>query len=253
MKNREVLGIDVGASGIKGAPVDRKEGILVDERFRIPTPNPADPESIMREIGNLIKHFNWHGPVGIGFPTVVQNGVVKTASNIDDNWIGVPITKELTDRTNLPVYVLNDADAAGTAEMKYGAGKDNKGVVLLITVGSGLGTVIFTQKKLLPNQEWGHVYMNHGKTGEQYAADSVRKELDLSWEDWAKRFNEYLIYLEKLVNPDLVIIGGGVSKEKKFTKFEEHLTIEAPVVPAKLMNEAGIIGAAYAAGKAFKK
>ncbi len=252
MKYKEVLGIDFGGSGIKGAPVDVKQGILLKERHRIPTPQPAEPDGVIREIDNLVKFFNWKGPIGIGFPTVVQHGIIKTASNIDDSWIGVNATERISEQSSCPTFVLNDADAAGMAEMKYGAGKKNKGVVLLITVGSGIGTVVFTNKKLLPNLEWGHVYMPKDIESEEYVSDAVRKKLDLSWEDWAKRFNEYLCYINQLLWPDLIIIGGGVSKEKKFSKFKDILTVDTKVVPAELMNNAGLIGAARAAAKALK-
>lgn len=249
MKQQEVLGIDFGGSGIKGAPVDTKKGVLIDERHRIPTPDPAQPESVTQVIKNLVDHFNWKGPIGIGFPAVVQDGTVKTASNIDNQWINDKVNMRIREATGCPTFAINDADAAGTAEMKFGAGKNNKGVILLITVGSGIGTVLFTRKKLLPNLEWGHVYMPNGYTGEEYASDAVRKELDLSWEDWAKRFNEYLMYMEQLIWPDLIIIGGGVSKEKKFSKFKDILTLQSKLVPAELQNHAGLIGAAIAAGK----
>jgi len=252
MKYKEVLGIDFGGSGIKGAPVDVKKGILLEERHRIPTPQPAEPDGVIREINNLVKFFNWKGPIGIGFPSVVQHGIIKTASNIDDSWIGVNATERISKQTSCPTFVLNDADAAGMAEMKYGAGKKNKGVVLLITVGSGIGTVVFTNKKLVPNLEWGHVYMPKDIESEEYVSDAVRKKLDLSWEDWAKRFNEYLCYINQLLWSDLIIIGGGVSKEKKFSKFEDILTVDTKVVPAELMNNAGLIGAARAAAKALK-
>ncbi len=251
MKYKEVLGIDIGGSGIKGAPVNAKKGVLLSERHRIPTPDPATPEAVAKEIGNIVSHFNWKGPVGCGFPAVIKNGIARTASNIDNSWIGTNAATLFSEATKCPVLVLNDADAAGMAEMKFGAGSKQKGVVLLITIGSGIGTVVFTKGKLLPNMEWGHVYMQHGLTGEQYASDAVRKDKNLDWDEWGKRFNEYLVYMKKLLWPDLVIIGGGASK--KLQKFEHCLTVQTEVRPAKLLNEAGIIGAAYAARKTIKK
>ncbi len=251
MKIREVMGVDVGGSGIKGAPVDTKKGILLDDRHRIPTPEESKPEKISKIIKELIDHFNWKGPIGIGFPAVVQQGVVKTASNIDKSWIGVNAADLFAKETDCPVYLVNDADAAAIAEMKFGAGKNNKGLVLLMTVGTGIGTVLYTKKKLVPNMELGHVILPNGKEAEAYCSDGVRKELDLSWEDWGKRFNEYLVYMEALLRPDLIIIGGGLSK--KMHKFEDVITIKTPIEPAKLLNEAGLIGAAVGARKTFKK
>lgn len=250
MKLREVLGIDFGGSGIKGAPVDTKTGMLLDERFRIPTPNPSTPESVAKTISEIVNHFNWKGGIGVGFPAVIQNGIVRTAANIDKSWIGKNANRLFSDVTKCPVIVVNDADAAGMAEMKWGAGKDNKGVVFLVTVGTGLGTVMFASRRLLPNLEWGHVFLPNGQEAETWASDATRKKLELSWEDWAKRFNDYLCYIEDLVWPDLIIIGGGVSK--KLDNFAKYLTIKTKIVPASLMNEAGLIGAAIAAKKYFK-
>jgi polyphosphate glucokinase len=250
MKYRHILGIDFGGSGIKGAPVDTKSGKLTDERFRIPTPSPSAPEKVAEVIAKLVKHFKWKGPIGLAFPAVVLNGVVKTASNIDNSWIGTNASKLITDKTGLPTFVINDADAAGMAEMKFGAGKGKKGSIVLITVGTGIGTVFFTRGKLVPNTELGHVYLNTGMEAEDFTSDAVRKREELSWELWAKRFDIYLHEIEKLFWPELIIIGGGVSKKKEL--FIEHITIDTKVVMAKSKNEAGIIGAALAT-KANKK
>jgi polyphosphate glucokinase len=249
MANKKVLGIDVGGSGIKGAPVDIEKGELTMERFRIDTPQPATPKAVSKTINEIVKHFKWNGPIGVGFPAAVQNGVVKTASNIDKSWIGVNAQTEISKVTGCPTLVLNDADAAGVAEMKYGAGRKNKGSIILITVGTGLGFVMFSKKKLVPNLELGHLLMPNGVTGEEYAADRIRKEEELDWTEWGARFSEYLSYVEKLMYPDLFIIGGGVSK--KLDKFNEVIKCTTPVVPAKLLNEAGLIGAARAASKEF--
>lgn len=237
----KVLGIDFGGSGIKGAIVDTKTGELVTERHRIVTPQPATPEAVTEVIAELIQYFEWKGDVGIGIPAVVKSGVVLTAANIDKSWIGHPINKELSEKTGCVVECVNDADAAGIAEIHYGAGAKEKGMVFLLTVGTGIGTVIFIDKHLVPNLELGHLEFK-GKTIEKYAADSVRKRKDLSWKEWGKRFNNSLGYYEKMFNPNLFIVGGGVSK--KMEKFDAYLDLDTPVVPAEMENNAGIIGAA---------
>jgi polyphosphate glucokinase len=244
MKYKRILGIDIGGSGIKGAPVDTKTGKLTELRHRIPTPIPATPESVALVIKHIADHFKWEGPVGCGFPAVVQNGIVKTAANIDKSWIGVNAQELFTKTTGLPTYVLNDADAAGMAEVKFGAGKKFKGTILLLTVGTGIGSVVFTKGKLLPNTEFGHIILN-GQDAELYASDAVRKNENLDWDVWAKRFDEYLHELERLLWPELIIIGGGMSKKKK--KYTDYLTVKSKVVAAKLQNEAGLVGAALAA------
>ena len=237
----EVLGIDFGGSGIKGAIVDTKTGELVTERHRIETPQPATPEAVAEVMAELIQHFNWKGKVGVGVPAVVKNGIVLTAANIDDSWIGQPINQQLSDKTGCEVECINDADAAGIAEIYFGAGAKAKGMVFLLTVGTGIGTVIFIDKHLVPNLELGHPEFKD-KTIERYAADSVRKRKNLSWKQWGKRFNNALDYYEKMFNPNLFIVGGGVSK--KMDKFKEFITVDTPVVPAEMENNAGIIGAA---------
>ena len=247
MKTREVLGIDVGGSGIKGAIVDAKNGELITERHRIVTPSPATPESVAEEINNLVKHFAWKGPIGIGMPAVVQQGVLKTAANIDKSFIDFNFEKLIATKTKCPVKALNDADAAGLAEMKFGAGKNHEGVVLIITVGTGIGTSIFTNRKLLANTELGHIYMKENREAELFTSDATRQKLELSWPDWSARFNEYLNYMESLFWPDLIIIGGGVSKNEK--KYLPFITVKSKVVNAELKNNAGIIGAAVAAKK----
>ena len=237
----EVLGIDFGGSGIKGAIVDTKTGELVTERHRIETPQPATPEAVAEVMAQLTDHFNWKGKVGVGVPAVVKNGVMLTAANIDKSWIGQKVNKQLSDKTGCEVECVNDADAAGIAEIHFGAGAKEKGMVFLLTVGTGIGTVIFIDKHLVPNLELGHLEFN-GKTIERYSADSVRKRKNLSWEEWGKRFNKVLDYYDKMFNPNLFIIGGGVSK--KMDKFEDCIKLDTPVVPAEMQNNAGIIGAA---------
>ena len=249
MKYTNVLGVDIGGSGVKGAIVNTKKGEMLTDRFRIPTPEPANPEAISEVVSEISKHFNWSGPIGAGFPGVVQNGIIRTAANVDNSWINTDIDKLLSDVTGCPVNVVNDADAAGLAEMKFGAGIGNKGLVLLITVGTGLGTVLFAGGKLVPNLEMGHIILR-GADAEKYASDAARQNDHLSWEKWAARFNEYLKCIEDLTWPDLIIIGGGVSKKNEL--FNGLIKARAKIVPAQLQNNAGIVGAAYASRYKFK-
>ncbi len=240
----KILGIDVGGTGIKGAIVDTKKGELLTERHRIDTPQPATPQAVIDTIIAIIKEFDWHGVIGVGFPAAVRHEIVKTASNIDKSWIGMNAAQKIEEATGCPTHLVNDVDAAGLAEMEFGAGKKEKGSALMVAAGTGIGTALFINKKLVPNTELGFVQL-HGMPGEHYAANSVRKNEDLSWEEWGKRFNEYLQRLESLFWPDLFIMGGGVSKN--FEKYSEYFTLDTPVVPAKSKNHAGIIGAALAA------
>lgn len=240
----QIMGIDIGGSGIKGAPVDLDKGELVHERHKIATPQPSTPAAVAAVVAELIGHFNYQGPVGCTFPAVVQHGVTLTAANVDKSWIGANAEQLFREVTGLPVLVLNDADAAGVAEMHFGAGKDRKGVVILLTFGTGIGSAIFTGGVLLPNTEFGHLQVR-GKDAEHRAAARIREEEDLSWKEWAERVQEYLAYMEFLFSPDLFIIGGGISR--KFDKFQKYLTTRAEIVPAQLGNDAGIVGAAMAA------
>jgi polyphosphate glucokinase len=239
-----ILGIDIGGSGIKGAPVDLTNGVLSAERVRIPTPQPATPDAIAETIREIVQHFAWTGPIGCGLPAVVQNGVARTAANIDAGWIGTDAHRLLSQKTGCPVTVINDADAAGIAEMQFGAGRERTGTILLVTVGTGLGTALFREKVLVPNTEFGHLLLN-GKVAETYASAAIRDKLGLTYKKWAKRFDLYLHRLQALFWPDLFIIGGGISK--KHDKFFPYLTVETEVLPATLRNEAGIVGAAAAA------
>ncbi|MCF8309406.1 MAG: ROK family protein [Bacteroidales bacterium] len=241
------LGIDFGGSGIKGCLVDTSQGVFTTERHRIETPSPASPEKVTQIFKDIINHFDYSGDVGVAFPAAVQNGLVRTASNIDKSWIGQNAATLIEESTSNRASVVNDADAAALAEVRFGHGKDIAGTVLMITIGSGLGTAIFTDGKLLANTELGHVYYKN-KIAEKWASDATRKEEDLSWKKWAKRFNEYLHYMEKLFYPELIILGGGASK--KFEKYSEYLKdVETEVVPAYLQNHAGIIGAAIRAAE----
>ena len=245
-----VLGIDVGGSGIKGAPIDPSTGKLVRERIRIPTPDPATPGAVARVVAEIVHHFeDVEGPLGVTFPARVKNGVTLTAANVDDAWIGTDAAALFSERTGRTVTVLNDADAAGAAEMRYGAGNNCDGIVLMLTFGTGIGSALFHDGVLIPNTELGHLEMK-GTKAEWYASDRVRKHEDLSWTAWAERVQAYLLHVEFLFAPDLIIIGGGVSKPKRTKKYLDHLHTQAPLVPAKLCNEAGIVGAALTAARA---
>lgn len=237
----EILGVDIGGSGIKGAPVDTENGQLLSERYRLSTPKSGSPKAIAKTLKKLVAHFEWSGVIGCGFPAVIQDGVARTASNVDKDWIGANAAALFSETTNCKTCVVNDADAAGLAEMRFGAGKDQKGIVLLLTVGTGIGSAMFTGGKLVTNSELGHIYLN-GKIAEDYTSDAARKSSDLTWKKWAKRFDKYLDHVESIFWPDLIIIGGGASK--RFEKFRKYLTVKSNVVPAQLLNDAGIIGAA---------
>ncbi|MEM9722234.1 MAG: ROK family protein [Bacteroidota bacterium] len=241
----EILGIDIGGSGIKGAPIDTKNGSLLADRYRIATPSPATPARVARVISEILVHFNWKGPIGCGFPAAIQHGVAQTASNIDKAWVGTNVEQLFTNQTGMSTIVLNDADAAGLAEVYFGAGKGVEGLVFMVTVGTGLGTALITDGKLVPNTELGHIKIKKGIVAEPYASDATKKKLDLSWKQWAKRFEDYLQEIEKLFFPDLILVGGGTSK--RFEKFVDHLDIKTPIRPAQLLNNAGMIGAAKAA------
>jgi len=236
-----LLGVDVGGSGIKGALVDSAKGVLVSDRIRLDTPTPATPEAVGETFRELIQFLGWKKNIGVGFPSIIKKGKAYSAANIDKEWNGLHVRKFLEKVTRLPVSVINDADAAGLAEMTYGYGKGLKGVVLLITIGSGLGSALFLDGKLLPNTEFGHVRM-HGMIAEHYASSRIRKEENLSMEEWGKRFDEYLNYMNLLVNPDHIFLGGGISKH--FDTFSPYLQLRDKVRAAKLRNNAGIIGAA---------
>jgi polyphosphate glucokinase len=238
-----VFGIDVGGSGIKGAPVDTDSGELLEERVRIKTPKPATPEAIVRTAVEVVREAGWEGPVGCGFPAVVKGGVVQTAANIDKAAIGFDLSEALVRKLDSPVSIVNDADAAGLAEIRWGAGREQDGVILMLTLGTGIGTSLFVGGRLVPNTEFGHIELR-GKDAEHRAADSARKRDDLSWKEYAKRLDEYLHKVEFLLWPDLIVIGGGISKKSE--KFFPHLTARTKVVAAEMHNDAGIAGAALA-------
>jgi polyphosphate glucokinase len=238
-----VFGIDVGGSGIKGAPVDTASGELLAERVRIKTPRPATPEAIVETAVEVVNEAGWQGPVGCGFPAVVKGGVVNTAANVDKAAIGFDLGAALERELDTRVSVVNDADAAGLAEMRWGAGRDRDGVVLMLTLGTGIGTSLFIDGRLVPNTELGHIEVR-GKDAEHKAADSARKRDDLDWKQYAKRLDEYLHKIEDLLWPDLIVVGGGISKKSE--KYFPHLTTRTKVVRAEMQNNAGIAGAALA-------
>jgi len=240
----DVFGLDVGGSGIKGAPVNISSGELLGERFRIPTPQPATPAEVLAIAAQVVTHWDWQGPIGCGFPAVVKDGVVYTAANIAPEWIGFDLKAGLQQAIGRPVQVLNDADAAGLAEMRWGAGRNVDGVVLMVTLGTGIGTALFVKGHLVPNTELGHIEIR-GKEAEDRAADRIREQKQLTWKQYAKRVDEYLLAIERLLWPDLIIIGGGVSKLAD--NFVPRLTVRTPIIPAQMFNNAGIAGAALAA------
>jgi polyphosphate glucokinase len=237
-----ILGIDIGGSGVKGAPVDVTTGELLAERFRLPTPQPATPKATMKTIQEIVAHFGWHGPIGCGYPGVIKHGFVHTAANVDESWIGFSLKNAIQDLTSQEVQVVNDADAAGIAEMYFGAGKAQLGMVVMVTLGTGIGVAAFIDGKLIPNLELGHIEIK-GEDAEHRAAEAAKEREDLDWKDWAKRVDRFLYRLERLIWPDLYIIGGGVSKDwDQFVPYFKKVNV--PVVPAMLRNNAGIVGAA---------
>lgn len=235
-----ILGVDIGGSGMKAALVDVAAGAMASDRRRIKTPKPADPQAMAEVFGQLIDHFGYTGPIGCTFPGVVQGGVVRTAANLDPSWVGLNAA-ELFGRPDCPVTVMNDGDAAGLAEMAHGAGQGVSGTVVLITIGTGLGSAVFTDGELVRNTEFGHVEIN-GFNAETRASSRVIDEFGLSFTQWAPRIERFLQELEKLLWPDLFILGGGISKE--FDRWSPKISIDTPMVPAELRNHAGIVGAA---------
>ncbi len=240
----EILGIDIGASGIKGAPVDTRSGEMTAERLRIPTPEGAEPAAVSEAVGQLVRRFNWSGPIGCGFPAAVRHGRALTAVNISRNWVGESVAELFRQAAGCPVTVINDADAAGLAEMRFGAGRGRPGLVMILTLGTGIGTALFIDGRLVPNTELGQVEFC-GKAAEKRAAAIVRKRQGLSWAKWARRLDDYLHRMEYYFWPDLMIVGGGVSR--KSGKFLPLLTLQTEVVTAQMLNSAGVVGAALSA------
>src|SRR5512136_1660894 len=241
----ELVGIDIGGSGIKGPPVDVSNGVLTAERFRIPTPDPSTPEAVGDMVAEIVRHFEWKKPVGCTFPAIVQHGVNHSAANVDQGWMHFDAEAFLQQKTGCPLRLVNDADAAGLAEAAFGSAKVGSGVVMVLTFGTSIGSALLVDGILVPNLELGHLEIR-GKDAEKRASDLARAQRDLSWSKWAKRVNEFLARLELYFSPDLFVIGGGVSKN--YAKFGGYLQAErARIVPAQLLNEAGIVGAAMAA------
>jgi polyphosphate glucokinase len=242
----QVLGIDIGGTGIKAAPVDVATGKLTAERKKLDTPHPAKPDPVAAVVQELVTAFAWTGPIGATFPGVVTSGTIQSAANLDPDWIGVNASELFSRATGLPVTVINDADAAGIAEMKFGAGAGQTGTVLVLTLGTGIGSALFTGGTLVPNTEFGHIEIR-GKDAERRASEHAREERELSWGKWAGHVDEYLEHMERLLSPSLIILGGGISKRSE--KFLPLLTdLRARVVPAGMLNDAGIVGAAMTVG-----
>ena len=249
--SKRAFGVDIGGSGIKGAPVALKSGELTAERFRIETPQPATPDAVARTVAEVIAHFKpkTQVPIGVTFPGVVQRGIIRTAANLDPSLIGVDLGKAIQAHARREVRVMNDADAAGFAEYQYGAAEGKDGLVLMVTLGTGIGTALIADGRLVPNTELGHLTIDD-KDAEEYAAESARERHGMDWAEWAAHVNRYLQEMERLLWPDLIIIGGGVSKD--YEEFIPLLDLRAPVVPAALRNEAGIVGAAAQAAEAAR-
>jgi len=241
------FGIDVGGSGVKGGIVDLDTGRLIGDRFKLPTPQPAVPHAVAAAIAEVVRHFYWTGPLGVTYPGVITEGVVRTAANVDKSWIGTNVGDVYSNALDgQPVTVLNDADAAGLAEERFGAGKDNDGLVVLLTFGTGIGSAVIHNGILLPNTEFGHIEVG-GKEAEHRAAASVRDRKGWSYPRWTKEVTRVLVAIENAIWPDLIIVGGGISR--KADKWVPLLTNRTPVVAAALQNEAGIVGAAMASAR----
>ena len=238
------FGIDIGGSGIKGAVVDLEAGGLATERYKVLTPQPSTPAAVANACAEVVAHFGWQGPLGCTFPAVVQNGVARTAANVDQGWIGTNIEKVMSASTGLAVTAVNDADAAGIAEAYWGAAKGTRGLVIVVTLGTGIGTALIYNGVLVPNSELGHIELD-GEDYERRASAAARERESLSWDKWAKRLQRYFSTLEAYLRPNLFVVGGGVSRRAE--KFLPLLSLDTAIVAAKFQNEAGIAGAAYLA------
>lgn len=247
----KALGIDIGGSGIKAAIIDTKTGDLISERHRIPTPKPATPEAISKVVKEMVEHFNWKKAVGCSFPTTIVDGKCIHSGNLSEKWLNVNVDKLFKKECKLPFYVSNDADLAGLAELSLGAGKNEKGVTIVVTIGTGIGSGFFYEGKLIPNLEIGKMLHTNGEIIEFYTADSIRKKEGLTLKQWALRFDELLEYIRIVFSPSLIILGGGISK--KYDEFKQHLTTDVPVKVAEFRNNAGIIGGAMYAKQKHSK
>lgn len=247
----QALGVDVGGSGVKGAIVDLETGKLIGERLRLETPQPATPEAVTRTVAEVVRHFDWTGPLGVTYPGVVVDGVVQTAANVDKSWIGANVAQAYSKALGgRPVTVLNDADAAGLAEQRYGAGRNHNGVVVLLTFGTGIGSAVIHHGTLLPNTEFGHIEVG-GKEAEHRAASSVKERKEWNYQRWTEEVTKVLVAIENAIWPELFIVGGGISK--KADRWIPMLRNRTPVVAAELLNTAGIVGAAMAAADAAQR
>jgi polyphosphate glucokinase len=242
------FGVDIGGSGIKGAIVDLDKGDLATERVKYLTPHPSTPEAVAEVVARLVKEAGWSGDLGATFPAVIKNGVAKSAANVDKSWIDTDVDKVFTDITHCDVTVLNDADAAGIAEARFGAAKGVKGVVILLTFGTGIGSALLLDGQLVPNTELGHLEVD-GSDAEKKASSAAKDNEGLSFKQWSKRVQKYLTHVERLFTPDLFVVGGGVSKNSD--KWIPLLDLKTPIKPAELLNNAGIVGAAMAAHEKF--
>ncbi|MDN4486900.1 ROK family protein [Demequina sp. SYSU T00039] len=251
MSKHIALGVDIGGTGIKAAPVNLKTGKFADDRYRIPTPQPATPDAVAKTVARVIAKFSpgKHTPIGVAFPGVVQHGIVKTAANVDDSWIGTDLRAIIRDYAGHDVHVLNDADAAGYGEYKFGAAHGQNGSILMTTLGTGIGTAMIVDGTLVPNLELGHIMID-GHDAEERAAESARDRYGYDWDQWIAELQKYYSEIERLLWPDLIIVGGGISKSHHM--FLPELRLRAPIVPAELLNGAGIVGAAAAAAAADK-
>ncbi|HET9692250.1 MAG TPA: ROK family protein [Acidimicrobiales bacterium] len=245
--SRQGFGVDVGGSGIKGALVDLDRGALDGERFKVATPSPSTPAAVAAAVAEVVDHFAWRGAVGVTYPGVVTGGVARTAANVDKGWIGTSIPEVVGAATGLPVTAVNDADAAGVAEARFGAAAGHDGLVIVATLGTGIGSALLAGGRLVPNSELGHVELD-GVDAETRASAAAREREELSWERWAKRLTRYFGAIEDWLWPELFVVGGGVSRKSE--KFLPHVDIRTPIVPAVLRNGAGIVGAAVLAAAA---
>lgn len=241
----EILGIDIGGSSLKGAIVDTGSGKMISETYRIPTPETRDPKGITECVKEMLKHFNYKGNVGCGFPTIVKKGICKDPGNLSREWLDVDVDALFEKATGQNFTVINDADAAGLAEVKFGAGRNEEGFILMITVGTGLGSGAYLHGKLIPNFELGQIPYKEYHKIEEWAASSVKTLENLSYKDWGYRFNIFLNYVQTILNPDVIIVGGGISND--WDKFKDYLILDTKIVPAQLRNNSGIMGAAIAA------
>ncbi len=242
----QAFGIDIGGSGIKGAVVTTATGELATDRVRIATPQPATPDAVATIVTELVSRAGWSGVVGATFPAVIKHGVARSAANVDSSWIGTDVDAAFTKATGLDVIVLNDADAAGIAEARFGAAKGVRGVVILLTFGTGIGSALLVDGTLVPNTELGHLELD-GHDAETRAAASVKDLNQMSYRKWSGRVQAYMSHVERLFSPDLFVVGGGVSKNSD--RWVPLLNLNTPVIPAQLLNNAGIVGAAVAAAE----